>query len=82
MAFNDFEAELKRAIVLVEDLKFAQSSAIAVDSDAAAIEELRAEETQSVHDQDFALSLNEDENLPSQCVTDLPEISRAPSVAP
>ncbi|KFY69205.1 hypothetical protein V496_00436 [Pseudogymnoascus sp. VKM F-4515 (FW-2607)] len=76
LAYIDFEAELKRAIVLVEDLKFAQSIATAVDSDAVAIEESRAEETQSVHDRDFALSLNEDENLPSQCVTDLPEISR------
>ena len=45
-------------------------------SDAVAIEESRVEETQSVQDRDFALSLNEDENLPSQDVTDLPEMSR------
>jgi hypothetical protein len=56
LAFNDFEAELKWAIVLVEDLKFAHSIAIAVDSDAVAIEELRVEETQSVQDRDFALT--------------------------
>ncbi|KAL9123769.1 MAG: hypothetical protein Q9217_006834 [Psora testacea] len=76
LAFHDFEAELKKAIVLVEDLKFAHSIAKAVDSDAVVIEESRAEETQSVQDRDFALSLNEDENLPSQDVTDLPEMSR------
>ena len=35
-----------------------------------AIEELRVEETQFVQDRDFALSLNEDENQPSQDVTD------------
>ena len=34
------------------------------------------EETQAVQDRNFALSLNEDENLPSQDVTDLPETSR------
>ena len=36
-----------------------------------AIEKSRVEETQSVQDRDFALSLNEDENHPSQDVTDL-----------
>lgn len=41
-----------------------------------AIKESRAEETQSVQDRDFALSLNVDENLPSQDITDLPEMSR------
>ncbi|KAK3171715.1 hypothetical protein OEA41_003799 [Lepraria neglecta] len=76
LAFDDFEAELKKAIVLVEDQKFAHSIAKAVDSDAVVIEESRVEETQSVQDRDFALSLNEDENLPSQDVTDLPEMSR------
>ncbi|TVY20532.1 ATP-dependent RNA helicase DEAH12-like protein [Lachnellula arida] len=75
LAFDDFEVELKKAIVLIEDLKFAHSIAKAVDSDAMAIEESRAEETQSVQDRDFALSLNEDENLPSQDVTDLPGMS-------
>ncbi len=76
LAFDDFEAELKKAIALVEDLKFAHSIAKAVDSDAVAIEESRVEETQSVQDRDFALSLNEDENLLSQDVTDLPGMSR------
>ena len=76
LAFDDFKAELEKAIVLVEDLKFAHSIAKAVDSDAVAIEESRVEETQSVQDRDFALSLNEDENLPSQNVTDSPGMSR------
>ncbi|TVY52928.1 hypothetical protein LCER1_G007071 [Lachnellula cervina] len=76
LALDNFEAELKKAIVLVEDLKFAHSIAKAVDSDAAAIEELRVEETQSVQDRDFALSLNEDGNLPSKDVTDLPGMPR------
>ncbi|CZR70265.1 uncharacterized protein PAC_20166 [Phialocephala subalpina] len=75
LAFDDFAAELKRAIVLVGDLKFAHSIARAVDSDAVAIEESRLEETQSVQDRDFALSLNEDENLPSQDVTNLAQMS-------
>lgn len=58
LAFNGFEAELKRAIVLVEDLKFAHSIAKAVDSDLVAIKESRVEETQSIYDRNFALSLN------------------------
>ncbi|CZT08640.1 uncharacterized protein RAG0_13632 [Rhynchosporium agropyri] len=73
LAFDDFETELKKAFLLVEDLKIAHSIAKAVASDAVAIEESRVEETQSVQDRDFALSLNEDENLPSQ---DLLETSR------
>ena len=76
LAFDDFEADLKKAIVLVEDLKFAHSITKAIDSNAVVIEESRVEETQSVQDRDFALSLNEDENLPSQDVTNLPEVSR------
>ena len=75
-ASDDFEAEVKKAAALVEDLKFAHSIAKAVESDAVVIEELRFEETQSAQDRDFALSLNEDENLPSQDVTNLPEMSR------
>ena len=75
LAFDDFHAELKKAILLVEDLKFAHSIAKAVDSDAVAIEESRVEETQSVQDRQFALSLNEDENMPSQNVADVPEMS-------
>ena len=75
LASNDFHAELEKAILLVEDLKFAHSIAKAVDSDAVAIEESRSEETQSVQDREFALSLNEDENLPSQNVANLPEMS-------
>jgi hypothetical protein len=78
LAFNDFEDELKKAIDLVEDLKFAHSIARAVDSDAFAIEESRVEETQAIQDRDFAISLNEDENRPSQgqTRTDLQEMSR------
>lgn len=76
LAFDDFEAELQKAIVLVGDLKFAHSIAKAVDSDAAAIEELKAEETQSVQDRDFALSLDEGGNPPPRDLTASPETSR------
>ena len=76
LAFDDFHAELTKAISLVQDLKLAHSIAKAVDSDAVAIEELRVKETQSCQDRDFALSLNEDDNLPSQDVTNLPETPR------
>jgi len=76
LAFDDFEAKLKKATILVEDLKLAHSIAKAVDSDAVAIEELRVEETQSVQYRDFAVSLNEDENQPSQDVSDLPGMPR------
>ena len=75
LAFDDFHAELKKAILLVEDLKLAHSIAKAVDSDAMAIEASRVEETQSVQDREFALSLNKDRNLPPQNITDLPEMS-------
>lgn len=47
LAVDDFKTELKQAIVLVEDLKFAHSIAKAVDSDAVAIQESKVEETQS-----------------------------------
>jgi hypothetical protein len=75
LAFDDFETELKKALLVVEDLKFAHSIAKAVASDAVAIEESRVEEMQSVHDRDFALSFNKGENIPSQNVTNLPETS-------
>lgn len=75
LASDNFHAELKKAILLFADLKFAHSIAKAVDSDAVAIEESRVEETQSVQDRELALSLNEDEDLPTQEVTSLPEIS-------
>ena len=75
LAFDDFHAELKKAILLVEDLKFAHSIAKAVDSDAMVIEESRVEENQSDQDREFALSLNEDGTLPPQNITDLPEMS-------
>ena len=76
IAIDDFEAQLRKATILVEDLKFAHSIAKAVDSDAVAIEESRIEETQSVQDRDLALSFNEEENQPSQDVTDLPGMPR------
>lgn len=73
IAFEDFHAELRRIEYLVEDLKFAHSIARAVDSDAVAIEVSRVEELQSIQDRNFARSLNEGEDLPSQDLTDLPE---------
>ena len=45
LAFNDFYAKLEKAILLVEDLKFAYSIAKAIDSNAVAIKELRVKET-------------------------------------
>jgi len=71
LAFNEFEAELNKAIGLLGDLKFAHSIAKAVDSDAVAIEEIRVEETQSIQDRGLALSMNEDGTVPSRHVTDL-----------
>ncbi|RDW82599.1 hypothetical protein BP6252_03711 [Coleophoma cylindrospora] len=76
LAFDAFQAELEKALYLVEDLKFAHSIAKAVDSDAVAIRESMVEETQSVQDRDFALSLNEDENLPSTNDTTTMDVSR------
>ena len=63
-------------LLLVEDLKFAYSITKAVASDAVAIKESRVDEIQLVQDQDFALSLNVDENLLFQDATDLLEMSR------
>lgn len=65
VAFDDFEAELKKVIALVEDHKLAHSIAKAVDTDSVAIEESRIEETQSIQDRAFALGLNAGENLPA-----------------
>ncbi|KAI9047423.1 hypothetical protein LZ554_008867 [Drepanopeziza brunnea f. sp. 'monogermtubi'] len=76
VAFDNFEAELKKTLLLLEDLKFAHSIARAVASDEVAIEESRAEETQSIQDRVFAQSLNGDGNQPSQVTTELPEMSR------
>lgn len=47
LVFDNFHAELKKAIFLVEDLKFVYSIAKAVDSNTIAIEVLRVEEIQS-----------------------------------
>ena len=44
LAFDDFHAELKKAIFLVKDLKLAHSIAKVVDSDAIAIKELTIKE--------------------------------------
>lgn len=76
LVFDNFHAELKKAIFLVEDLKFAHSTAKAVDSNAVAIKALRVEETQSRQDRDFALSLNKDKDLPFQDITKLLKIPR------
>ena len=46
-----FTAELKKAMFLVEDLKFAHSITEAVDSDTVAIKESRVEGTQSLQDE-------------------------------
>lgn len=69
LAFDDFEAELQRAILSVGDMKLAHSIASAVDSDAAIIGELMAEETQSIGDRAFAGSLD-DQTILSRDVAD------------
>ena len=57
---------MRKAVLTIEDLKFAHSIAKAVASDAVAIEEFIFEETQSVQDRDLALSLDTDVSLTSQ----------------
>ncbi|KAL2037671.1 hypothetical protein N7G274_009616 [Stereocaulon virgatum] len=74
--FDDFQAELKKALSLVEDLKFAHSIARAVDADGVAIEELKAEEAQSARDREFALRLNGYSVPPPPDINESPEIFR------
>ena len=76
VACDDFHAELKKALSLVEDLKFAHSIARAVDEDAVAIEESRAEEAQSAEDRELALRLNGYNVPPLPDITESPETSR------
>ena len=74
LAFDAFEAELKTALAVVQDLKIAHSIATAIDSDAVVLQELRADEEQSAQDRELALSLNdEDEDVPSQAVLEWQE---------
>lgn len=76
LAFDDFEIELNKSILLVGDLKVAHSIAKAVESDAVAIEEWTAEITQLAQDREFATSLNEDTNqVPNNDIADLLQIS-------
>jgi len=79
LAFDDFEAEMRKAVLMIEDLKFAHSIAKAVASDAVAIEEWRVQETHSLQDRDLALSLDADLSLPSQDITGMPDMSRCGS---
>jgi len=44
LVFNDFKAELKKAITLIKDLKFTYSLIKAVDSNIIAIKESRVKE--------------------------------------
>merc|ERR1712093_907444 len=60
---------MRKAVLMIEDLKFAHSIAKAVASDAVAIEEWRVEETHLLQDRDLALSLDADLSLPSQDIT-------------
>ncbi|CAH0056999.1 unnamed protein product [Clonostachys solani] len=60
MAFEMFENEVNEAIALVQDMRLAHSIAMAVDSDAVAIELLAAEEARIAQDREYALSLDED----------------------
>lgn len=76
LAFDAFEAEIEKATTLLEDIRLAHSIAQAVDSDAVAIDEARAEERQSSQDRDMALTLNDDEGSQTQELTE-----RTPSSA-
>ncbi|CAG9948525.1 unnamed protein product [Clonostachys rosea f. rosea IK726] len=60
IAFEMFENEVNGAIALVQDMRLAHSIAMAVDSDALAIELLTAEEASIAQDRAYALSLDED----------------------
>ncbi|CAI6088456.1 unnamed protein product [Clonostachys chloroleuca] len=60
IAFEIFENEVNEAIALVQDMRLAHSIAMAVDSDALAIELLTAEEASIAQDRQYALSLDED----------------------
>lgn len=55
LASRDFEAELERCILLLQDQRFAQSIAEAVETDAVALEQITAQEEQACRDRDFAL---------------------------
>ncbi|KAL6849004.1 hypothetical protein ACO1O0_008534 [Amphichorda felina] len=79
LAFAEFEAEIKQVVSFFEDRKLAHSIAKAVDSDAVAINEAMAEETQSFQDREFILSMNEDEGLPTQETNHLLAPSRSGS---
>ncbi|EHL00676.1 hypothetical protein M7I_3420 [Glarea lozoyensis 74030] len=74
LAFDNYEAELKTLATRVEDMKLAHSITYAMETDATAIEELRAQEKQSIEDRQVALSLNEGEALPHQDSNELLEM--------
>lgn len=61
LAFLDFEAELKKAVHLVEDLKLAHSIAQAIDLDAAILQQANTEESQAHQDRNIAFKLQDDD---------------------
>ncbi|KAK0386748.1 hypothetical protein NLU13_6584 [Sarocladium strictum] len=60
LAFENFEAEVNKAIRLVQDIRLAHSVAEAVDSDAAIIAQLAVEEEGAANDREMALSFAQD----------------------
>jgi hypothetical protein len=54
LAYNKFENEVNKAILLIQDIKLAQSIAKAVDSDAAIIAQLGAKKEWAAQDREIA----------------------------
>jgi hypothetical protein len=74
LAFDAFEAELKWACSLVDDMKLAHSIARAVESDAGAIEESIAQERQCANDRYVALTMEGNISSSSAVSVPLPEM--------
>lgn len=68
LAFTSFENEIREAMVLAKDAKFAHSIAAALESDARVIEDVNFEENQCVQDRQLAISLDDGVSLPSRSV--------------
>lgn len=66
LAFEDFEAEVNKAILLIQDIRLAHSIAEAVDSDAAIIAQLAIEEERAAKDREIARDFAEDSDFVSE----------------
>lgn len=68
VAFDEFDAELKKALTLFEDLRLARNMAGAIDEDDTANEEQEPEEAQYARDRELALRLSRDHDESSKPV--------------